>query len=1051
MRHQRTRPRIAAAMLALCLASAGPAASERPEPPPFYAIRDVQVVTGTGQTLERATVLIANGLIEAVGRDLEIPADAWVVEGDGLIVYPGLIDALTDLGQSRGDEAGPAGAGGPGRRSPGARGPTIRGPEDRPGTTPWRSAADLLTAEDSRVEDWRRAGFTAAVTSPSAGLFAGQAAAIHLGDAEPRQRVLATPVAQRIAFSNGGGFRAFPGSLMGGISYVKQVLSDARHETAVEALYQRSPKGRERPTYDRTLAPLRQAMADGLPMLLPAHHGREIDRVLSLASEYQIEPVLVGGQGAYERLTTLSKAGTGVLVSLDWPEAAKDRDPDLDTPLPTYYHRHKAPATPGLLHAAGVPFAFYSDGLSGPDKIFAGVRAAIDAGLTSEAALAALTSDAARLFGLDDRLGSIEVGKIANLIVATDEPWAEDVEIRAIFVDGRKYQQRDDDADKEPPASDISGTWEMELVTPGGTRDLTLELSMKPDGKTSGELTSQRGTRSVEQGRISGEVLSFKTEAPGRPGSKVSWTLTIEDETASGSMAAGPMRMDVSGRRTAQKSADEAGDDEPAVSLDELDQAMAVYRGPVRQVGSFAITNARVYTVSGATLASGTVVVENGKIEAVGSEIPIPAGVEIIDAGGGSLVPGIIDAHSHIAIEGGGNEGTVAVSSMVTIQDVIEPEDIAIYRALAGGVTTVNVLHGSANPIGGGNAVIKLRWGQNADGLRFAGAPSGIKFALGENPKRSRGNPPPGVARRYPATRMGVMDVIRQAFTEARTYRASWQRYERDQKAGKEPTPPRVDFKLERLAEILDGERLVHAHCYRADEILQLLRLAEEQGFKISTLQHVLEGYKVADEIAAHGAGASTFSDWWGYKVEAFDAIPHNAALMAERGVLVSINSDSAEEMRHLNQEAAKAMKWGGMDEVAALATVTLNPAKQLGIADRVGSIEVGKDADLTLYDGPPLSVFSVVQKTFVDGDLYFDIEADRQRQALIDDLKTKLDPPEDEDESDDEGSGAESASEATASEKPAPPPPPTHGSTAAAAPKASVAPNATLTPSEIR
>jgi len=339
------------------------------------------------------------------------------------------------------------------------------------------------------------------------------------------------------------------------------------------------------------------------------------------------------------------------------------------------------------------------------------------------------------------------------------------------------------------------------------------------------------------------------------------------------------------------------------------------------------------------------------------------------------------------------------VTSMVAIGDVINPDDISIYRALAGGVTSANLLHGSANPIGGRNRVIKLRWGADADGLTFQGAPKGIKFALGENPKRSnmRSTGP----QRYPQTRMGVMDVIREAFTEAVEYRKQWQEYEKT----KSGIPPRRDFEMEALVEILEGERLVHSHCYRADEILQLMRLAEDFDFRVATLQHVLEGYKVADEIAAHGAGASTFSDWWGYKVEAYDAIPHAAALMTERGVVVSINSDSGEEMRHLNQEAAKTIKWGGMTELEALKMVTLNPAIQLRVDDRVGSIEVGKDADLTLYDGNPLEVRSVVQKTFVDGDLYFDIAADRERQARIDEVKKKLSPEEKEDGDSEAGS----------------------------------------------
>jgi len=404
------------------------------------------------------------------------------------------------------------------------------------------------------------------------------------------------------------------------------------------------------------------------------------------------------------------------------------------------------------------------------------------------------------------------------------------------------------------------------------------------------------------------------------------------------------------------------------------------------------IKNATVLTVTKGTIENGDVLIRNGKIAAVGKNLKTPAGATVIDATGLYLLPGIIDCHSHIAVDGGVNEGSIAVSSMVGIEDVIDPEDIDIYRDLAGGVTTANVLHGSANPIGGLNAVIKLRWGQDARGLLFEGAKPGIKFALGENPKRSNFTPPPGVPQRYPATRMGVMDVIREAFIDAREYRQKWQDYQKRVAAGeKNLLAPRRDLKLEPLVEILEGKRLVHAHCYRADEILQLIRLAEEFGFKIATFQHVLEGYKVAKEIAAHGAGASTFSDWWAYKVEAYDAIPYNAALMTQKGVVVSINSDSAEEARHLNQEAGKTVKFGGLSETEALKLVTLNPAKQLQIADRVGSIEVGKDADLVIYNHHPLSVYAVPQKVLIDGQVYFDREQDRARRAEIEKEKQAL------------------------------------------------------------
>jgi imidazolonepropionase-like amidohydrolase len=413
------------------------------------------------------------------------------------------------------------------------------------------------------------------------------------------------------------------------------------------------------------------------------------------------------------------------------------------------------------------------------------------------------------------------------------------------------------------------------------------------------------------------------------------------------------------------------------------------------------IRNANVMTVTHGNV-KGSVVVKDGKIAAVGEKIMEPAGATIIDAGGQYVIPGIIDCHSHIGGDGGINEGSVSVSSMVDIKDIINPEDISIYRALAGGVTSANILHGSANSIGGQTLVLKMRWGKDAQGLIFEGATPGIKFALGENPKRA-GNPQgggrggaPTVQARYPSTRMGVEDVIREAFTEAKAYKAEWDGYNAKVARGEHPIPPRKDLKLEPLKEVLEGKRYVHSHSYRADEILMLIRVADEFGFKIRTFQHVLEGYKVAKEMAAHGAGGSTFSDWWDYKVEAADAIPFNVAVMTKYGVISSVNSDDAELMRHLNTEAAKSMKYGGLNETEALSLVTINPARQLGIDNRVGSIDVGKDADLVIYDKYPLSDYAKVQKVLIDGKVYFDRDTEvsglatkaAEKQKLVEKLK---------------------------------------------------------------
>src|SRR6266436_1712671 len=415
------------------------------------------------------------------------------------------------------------------------------------------------------------------------------------------------------------------------------------------------------------------------------------------------------------------------------------------------------------------------------------------------------------------------------------------------------------------------------------------------------------------------------------------------------------------------------------------------------------IRNATILTVSHGTIDKGDILIKDGKIAAVGGTLKAPPDAVVIDASGQFVTPGIIDCHSHIAVDGSVNEGSASVSSMVNIADVLDSDDISIWRDLAGGVTTANILHGSANSIGGQTVVIKLRWGQPAAKLPFEGALPGIKFALGENPKRSNFRVS-GAPERYPATRMGVEETIRGAFTEARDYKRSWDDYNKRVASGeKNAIPPRRNLKLDPLVEVLEGKRYVHAHCYREDEILMLLRVAKEFGFKVRTLQHVLEGYKVADEIAAAGTGASTFSDWWAYKVEAYDAIPYNAALMTRRGVLVSVNSDDAEEATHLNQEAAKSIKFGGLSHDEALKLVTLNPAIQLGIDKRVGSIDAGKDADLVIYNRDPLSSYAVVQKTLIDGRVYFDRQRDmadrpareKEKKALLEKEKKSEKKPE--------------------------------------------------------
>jgi imidazolonepropionase-like amidohydrolase len=464
-----------------------------------------------------------------------------------------------------------------------------------------------------------------------------------------------------------------------------------------------------------------------------------------------------------------------------------------------------------------------------------------------------------------------------------------------------------------------------------------------------------------------------------------------------------------------------------------LSLPVSISAAPADAPAVIVIQNATILTVSHGTIEHGSILIKDGKIAEVGQSVKAPKDAQVIDAAGQFVIPGIIDCHSHIAAESI-NEGSVSVSSMVNMAEILNPEDIDIYRDLAGGVTSANILHGSANSIGGQTLVIKLRWGQPAAKLPFEGAMPGIKFALGENPKRSNFSVP-GQPRRYPATRMGVEETIRAAFSEARDYKKAWDDYNKRAAGEKNLIPPRRDLRLEPLVEVLEGKRYVHSHCYREDEILMLLRVAKEFGFKVRTFQHVLEGYKVADELVAAGVGASTFSDWWAYKVEAYDAIPYNAALMTHRGVVVSINSDDAEEATHLNQEAAKSIKFGGLTHDEALKMVTINPAMQLGIDKRVGTIDVGKDADLAIYNHDPLSAYAVVQKTLIDGRVYFDLQRDiaersereKEKKALMDKLKKASEKKSDDKKPDatvpiGQKSGEKKSEEKKPEDKPKPP-----------------------------
>jgi imidazolonepropionase-like amidohydrolase len=537
---------IAAAASPLMLLAAIPAVPQNP--PPYFAIRGARIVTGGGPVIENGTVVIANGLIAAVGTDIAIPPEAWVIEGHGLTVYPGLIDALTDLGlptaQPQRPAQQPAGPPAPPQRP-------AQGPEDRPASTPWVVAADELNAEDRRFESWRNAGFTTVLTTPQQGIFSGQGAVVNTAGARTSEMVVQAPATLHITFRSPGGFREFPGSLMGTLAYIKQVFLDAEHYGRASAVYERTRRGVQRPGYDRTERVVHEALAAGRPVFLPANTAVEIHRALHIARQIGLRKyVLYGGQQGYQVAGTLAEAKVPVLVSLRWPERDREADPEAPESLRSLRFRDRAPSTPAALHRAGVPFAFYSDGITNPRDLLKNVAKAVEAGLPREAAIRALTLDAAEILGVADRLGSIEAGKMANLVVTDGDLLDEKTKLKLVFVDGRRFEVRESARPAEPPRGNLAGRWSLTVNTPQGSQQVTAELSMAPDGTLTGTVTSPMGTATVSHGWLSGNRFSFTISlAMGPQQVEATFSGTVEGNRMSGTVSFGGFTAEFTGTR----------------------------------------------------------------------------------------------------------------------------------------------------------------------------------------------------------------------------------------------------------------------------------------------------------------------------------------------------------------------------------------------------------------------------------------------------------------------------------------------------------------------
>lgn len=892
--HSQLGPLVIACILSAAAAAAGHAQRDT------WALTNARVIPVDGSPMEGAIVVIRDGLIEAVGPGVAVPPDARVLDLAGMTVYPGLIDLVTAAGLEAPAPRRPQGGGFAAFQA------AQRDTSGFQGIDPHRIVALEIDPNHASIGRLRNAGFTTVLTAPPSGLYRGQSALINMRGATPAEMVVASPVALHMSFDRQRG--RYPSTLMGVMAYQRQSMLDAKYWARYLARYARNPRGIERPVVDeRTEALIPYATGAGL-VIFHADDAYAVRRAIKLARELELNYLIAGATEGWQITDLLKAENRPVVVSVNYGEPSAMtgysyfRTQDGELPSDSSVAK-LIQANAARIVEAGVPIALTSGGALSPADYMRNVRAAVAAGLPEDRAVRAMTLEPARILGLDDRMGSVTAGKIANLVVTAGGLLDDSAKVEYVFVDGERFVPK--------PLAAAAG---------GGS-----------PGPSSGPPGGRFGMRRGQAAR--------------------------EDTSASEAVEAATLPAPPTGPRT------------------------------------LAVTNATIMTASHGTLEAATVLIRDGKIVEVGADVRVPGDATVIDGTGKYVTPGIIDSHSHAAMEGGINESTSNTTPQVCVCDEVVADDMTIFRALAGGTTTLHLLHGSANSIGGQDAVIKTRWGRPVEDLFVEGAPRGIKFALGENPKRSNRPNIPGTERRPPSTRMGVLQSIRDAFTQARAYQKEWAEYEEARRRagrGREPMPPRRDLYLETLAAILDGEIRVHSHGYRADELQGLLEIADDFGIKISTLQHVLEGYKIADEIAAHGAGASTFADNWAYKLEAFDAIPYNMALMNERGVRVSVNSDSGERARRLYQEAAKAIHYGGVSEEEALRMITLNPAADIGLEDRLGSIDVGKDADVVIFSGHPFHPQSRVEKTIVDGIVYFDRDEVPTLEKLIEREKVK-------------------------------------------------------------
>ena len=940
----------------------------------YYAFTNATIVKDAGTTLKEATFIIKDGKIVSVGSGIKIPAGAVEVDCKGKFIYPSFIDLYADYGTIAPQRPGGATASqfNPAQQSQlttATKGAYGWNQAIKPETDAFRQ----IVVDDAKAKILREAGFGTVLSHVRDGIARGTGAVISLANLKENLVILKERASAHYSFNKGISTQSYPGSMMGYIAILRQSYLDAQW-------YKNKPS-----TEGLNISLQAWNDAQGLPQIFEANDKWNNLRADRIGDEFGVQYIIKAGGNEYQRIKEMKATNASFIVPLNYPQAMDVEDPNdaRFVSLNDMRHWELAPTNPGAFEKAGISFALTTSDLRDVKSFYTNLRSAFNYGLSETAALNALTKTPATMLGIYNMVGSLDAGKWANFLITSGPVFNEKTNILQNWVQGYKYNVKDE------LWKDTRGLYKLVINTPSGPVNYSLDFKTNTTASIIGKDTLT--SKFYFDGRQ--VKINFAPERRGENVFNLSGTVGGEGWTGYGMDTAGnPVTWTALFDRSTNPRSDSGRVRKPS-AVGKIVYPFEPYGWDESQAPkqeTILIKNATVWTNEAEGVLQNTdVLLKNGKIASVGKNLS-ESGTRVIDGSGKHVTPGIIDEHSHIAAASI-NEGGQSVTSEVRIADNINPDDMNIYRQLSGGVTSSHILHGSANVIGGQTQLLKLRWGANAEDLKFKNWPGQIKFALGENVKRSTsaiGNSSNN--NRYPDTRMGVEQVLVDAFTRAKDYRKAWDDYN-NAKDKKGLTPPRRDLELDALVEILESKRFITCHSYVQSEINGAMEVANRMGYKYNTFTHILEGYKVADKMKKHGANASTFSDWWAYKMEVEDAIPYNAAIMHKVGLNVAINSDDAEMARRLNQEAAKIVKYGGVTEEEALKMVTLNAAKMLRVDNYVGSLKPGKDADVVLWSEHPLSIYAKALYTIVDGTVYFDRQQDEMKQKFIDAERIRL------------------------------------------------------------